>query len=659
MDEPTGTRIREGAAGAIDLVDPDVAEQTIHQVPPAPVALQGEAPRPRLESWLVAAVFGLFYGLVGYFVITDGRIVTFDAVHLLNEAYMTWWNSPPKLAAITLQSAPMGSLSFLPLALVKPLATSLVAMPVLTALAGGAMMALVNSILYRCGLALGVRIGLLVLFGLNPMLVYYAGNGEPVLPGMACAAIGLLSLVSWAQTRGTRHLTAAGLAIAFAMMFDYGYALWALGFVIAIMIVGPGASSGNPRLNGHGDGRGNRGDRMRSSLLVFMTPIVYALMLWILINTLILGSPFGWLTAQTGMIPVNTTGVLQAVTASPSSALGDLLDVVLGVTPLALVAVFLLTLTGFLKGDRLSWGLFLILLLAASVPVIRVLVADQADLMLLSVGLPLALLALTAVAWSVHAGDGLGIFALVAMVVGLIATIPLGWDAMQNYRYQDQAQAFTRFVESGESQEGTKSVGGYTVGIDPEVAMARHINEQLPQVKNSILVDENYSYGPMLLSGRPQIFADRADRGESLWESLVLDPFGRVDYMLVTTGRAGDQLRKAYPRMVAGGEPGLTPVFRTARYVLISVSATRPAEVGGSGNVNGPTTVQPGPQSTPRPFTPVTPATVDSSAASTDSSATVEATPTAPTTTPAPAPSTSPSSVTPSGSSSAPILEGE
>ena len=135
-------------------------------------------------------------------------------------------------------------------------------------------------------------------------------------------------------------------------------------------------------------------DRRRSSLIVFLMPVVYALMLWILINTVILGSPFGWISAQSNLIEVNTTGALQAITA-------DLEQHAVRPRPRWSSAsprwpswrYLLLLFAGFIKRSGLAWGLLLLLLIAAAVPVGRALVADQADLMDLSVGLPLALLA--------------------------------------------------------------------------------------------------------------------------------------------------------------------------------------------------------------------------------------------------------------------------
>ena len=50
--------------------------------------------------------------------------------------------------------------------------------------------------------------------------------------------------------------------------------------------------------------------------------------------------------------------------------------------------------------------------------------------------------------------------------------------------------------------------------------------------------------------------------------------------MLITISRGGDQLRKRYPDAINGGELGMNPIFRTERYVLLSVSETRPAAEG-------------------------------------------------------------------------------
>ncbi|MDQ2700042.1 MAG: hypothetical protein M3Y23_01800, partial [Actinomycetota bacterium] len=553
-----------------------------------PDPIKGGAPKAGIEGWLVALLFAAVYGVVGYFVVTDGRIVSFNALHALNDSYMVWWNSPPKLAAIGLNVAPLGSVMFLPLALVKPLATSLVALPVASALAAGVLMAILNSILRRAEMAAGIRFVMLLLFGLNPMFVYYAGNGEPVMFGMLFAGISLLSLISWKMTGETRYIVGAGIGMSIAMMVDYGYALWAVGFAITIMAIGSGSTQ----------------DRLRSALMLFLTPVAYALLVWVLLNWVIIGSPFGWLTAQTGFIQVNTTGVLQAVTSSPGDALGDLFSVVLGIAPLGFAALVLLLVSGILKRDGLTFGLFIVALLAIAVPLIRVLVADEAQLMALSVGLPLALLALGAMAaiFAVEEGWRVGVGAV--MAIGLIAAIPLGWNAMQDYEYQNQAQAFTRFIEDRDSQEGTSSVGGYTVGVDPEVAMANFIKNELPQDKDQILVDENFSYGPMLLSGRPHLFYDRADRGEGNWEAVKDNPFGEVNYMLITVSRAGDQLRKEWPLAVSGGENGMTPIFRTDRYVLVEIAETAPSEPS-----EGDASDESQPQSTPRPVTPERPPT--------------------------------------------------
>jgi hypothetical protein len=592
------------------------------------------AEAPGVETWLIALFFGVVYGVIGYFMLTDGRIVNFDALQQLNNAYMSWWNSPPKLAAIPLDAPPLGSIAFLPLTLIKPLASSLVALPVITAVAAGLLMALLNSTMRRCEFPTFMRYAFLVLFGLNPMFIFYAGNGDSTVIGMMFAGVALLSLISWRLSAETRYLALAGLAMGVASMFDYGYFFWAVGITIAIMFIG-------------GD-RDDSQDRRRSSLIVFLMPVVYALMLWILINAVILGSPFDWITTQSNLIEVNTTGALEAITADWGSTFSNLGEVVLGIAPLGFLTVLLLLFAGIFKRSGLAWGLLFLIVLAVAVPVGRTMIADQADLMSLAVGLPLALLAFAGAAWVYRSEESLRVGVAIAMAAGLIAAIPLGWMAMQDYRYQDQAQAFTRWVEDRDTQEGTNSIGGYTVGVDPEVAMASYITESVPQEDKSILVDENFSYGPMILSGRPQLFADRADEGEGEWEMLIEDPFDQVSYMLITTSRGGDQLRKRYPDAISGGELGITPVFRTGRYVLLEVSPTEPP----AESVALPGQVVP--NSAPEPFTPQAPP--DPS----DPDAVVVVPGTAPestiTPTPAPESTTGPG---PSGGSTAPQIEGE
>lgn len=609
-------------------IDPEVASH-ISEVPPEPRPFSSDAPRAGWESGGIFAFFAIVYGIIGYFLLTDGRIVDFVSLQHLNEAYMVFWNDPPRLAALGLDAAPFASVMFMPFALIKPLASSLVAMPVLSALAAGLLMASLNTLMRNCDINLVFRIVILVLFGLNPMFVFYAGNGDPVILGLFLLGVALSSLVSWSITDQTRHLAAAGLAIGLAVMVDYGFILVGVGFAIAFMIISASKK--------------DDGLKVRSTLLLFLTPLAYALLFWCLLNWVLLGDPFQWFTAQNGVIEVNTSGALQAITTDFGGSIGDLFEVTLGIAPLALLAGILLIVGGFLKGDSTGWGLFVVGLCIAAVPVIRAVGADQANLLDLSYGLPLAVFALAAVAW--FGRDGWSTVSAVILAIGLIAAIPLGWNAMQDYRFQNQAEAFTRWVDTRETQEGAASVGDYRVGIDPELAMARFINDEIPQEKRSILVDQNFSYGVMITSGRPQNFFDRTDEGEDEWQATIDNPFGEVNYLLITTSRAGDQIAKKWPVAVEGGVGGLEPVFRTDRYVLVKVAEVKPPTDTGRGSS--------APRTEPNPVTPASPIDPTGPSLTTPSEAPADAAPISP-----PASGGSGTDAE-DGTSSAPKVEGE
>lgn len=513
-------------------------------------------PNTRREGWLIAAVFAIVYGLLGYFTVVNGHVVQFDGLERLADAYMAWWNAPPKLAAIGLSVAPIGTLVFLGPALIKPFATSLVALPMITAIAAGATLAMLNTLMARCGIGRFVRLAIVVLIGVNPMFAFYAGNGSPEALGLFLAACSLLALISWNVTDETRYLVGAGLAVGVAVMVDYTYLAWALAIMLAIAFIGPGPRGGQTKL--------------RSSLLLYLTPVFYSVLIWTILNGVILDSPFQWLEIGSVQVAPNVDPAINNVPAQLDTALGDLVEVVFGIAPLAFIALPLLAVSAFGRRDSLGFGLIGVLLIAAGATVVVALLEDRASYVSLSTALPLGIAALAGVAWLYRVETSWRFVLVLATVAATTLAIPLSWNAMRSYEYQDQEQAFTRFVETRDSQEGTSSLGGYRVGIDPELGMADYINNRLRPQADSILTDSSVTYGVILTSGRPDLFVDRADYDEGEWQTIRDHPFGQVEYMLVANTGA-DLVRKRYPGLDLGAQPGLVPIFHTDRYVLVQL----------------------------------------------------------------------------------------
>lgn len=521
-----------------------------------------------LPSRLAAAALFLFlavaYFAIGYQTVIEQHVVVFDALDRLTRAYLVWHNDPPKLAAIGFLFPPLTTLVYLPLALVKPVATSLVALPLMSAAFAAATVVVLDRTLARCDMAVGLRLPLLALFAVNPFWVFYAGNGMSEAVYAFFLAAALYCVVSWYVTTEPRFLIGAGFALAFLVLSRYSFIVWAL--LIAVLI-------GIALARRHASG-----SEVEGSVIAYAAPIVYVLALWVLFNWLIVGEPLEWLTeTATSQQAANASGVEAASDLSLGDVMTRLLELTVAIAPLALVAVPALVFAAASRRNDMAIWLALFTLLGAVTIGAHALIEDDPAFLTLRDGMPIFITAFVGAAWVYRMFEPArmllwGGTALV-MLIGLFTA----WDGMKNYPYQSLEQSWTRAIESGDDQEGTSSRGGYTVGIESELQMANYIDENVTEA-GSILTDNAQTFGVILLNGKPELFFDRVDDGDDAFLEVRDDPWGEVRYFLTTAGENQfDLIRDEYPALASGTVPGFTVVSRTDRYILSRVAPREPA----------------------------------------------------------------------------------
>jgi hypothetical protein len=512
-----------------------------------------------VESLLLLLLFAGGYALLGAQVVTVDHVVVFEGLDRLTRAYMVWHNSPPKLAAVGFTYPPVTSLIFLPLALFKPIATSLLALPLTSAIFAGATIAVLNRTLEMCELSALLRYPLLVLFGLNPEFVFYACNGMPDAAYLFLLAGGLYCLIRWYMYEESLYLIGAGVTFAFCMLARYEFIIWA---VAASLLIGATLVR-----------REATRARIEGSVITYMAPVVYGLALWTLFNGVIVGRPFEWLTnGSSTTLAIDSDQVAHHGSVGLAEVAHRLLELTLGVAPLALIAIPVLLYVFLRESDVMSLALAGFLALGLAIVGADALINNDLGILLLENGLPLALTAVFAAAWLFRSQVPARVAIWVTTLAILAAGIPLAWSAMQHYPYQNLEQAFVRAVKTGKSQEGASSIGGFTVGIEPERQMAAYIDRVVGHERHAILTDNAQTYGVIMLSGRPQDFDNRVNQGDGPWYAVRENPYGKVGYMLIAYHTPGDLIRQRYPEAAAGGNPNLTPVFHTSRYVLLRVA---------------------------------------------------------------------------------------
>ncbi|WP_121253446.1 hypothetical protein [Nocardioides ferulae] len=504
--------------------------------------------------WESLAVFVVSTGIFlwfGHWLVVEQHVVSFETLDRLNRALMIWHNDPPKLSALGFDYAPLATLLVSPLTLFPALASSLVVVPLASAVFAGIVMVAMNTMLRRAQVVAPLRIAVLAALGTNPLVLLYASSGARQFVWLAFLVAALGALFAWYVTADVKFVMVSGLLFSIAVLAGYSSLLF---FVLSVIAVGAILT----RL-------GADGTEVEGTAVGFAVPTVYAIAMWTAFNVLLLRDPFGWITQNSDAA---SSGGLEHFT--PMELLQITGELVLYGAPLAIVVLPALLFTGIAGRNTFALWLGVLLLAAVLAPAGAVALELTDSPMLMRNALPILLIATIGGIWLARSAGSGSTLVSALLVVALLASTPWTFHMMKTFRYQNLEAPFAAAVSTGESQEGARTLDGETVGIVSEQAMAEYIRNNVTR-RGSILTDNAQTYAVMLLTGRPDLFYDRVDRSDGPWKRAARNPAEYVDYMLVSTDTSADLLSQLYPEVAAGTTARLSVVFRTDRYVLVSI----------------------------------------------------------------------------------------
>ena len=513
-----------------------------------------------VEGSLLFTTAAAVYCGLGIWLLRDKHLIVFDGFARLSHAYFVWWNLPPKLTAIGFVWPPVATLVFLPFAAIKPLATSLIALPVMSAVFGGLLLVVLDRLFQLARMTRLRRYPLIVAFGVNPMVAFYAANGMAEIVYLFFLVAGVYSFLRWYLTRTPGALIMASVCFAVGILSRYEVFIWA-----AVLAGSVGLTAIRQRVS--------RAE-LEGTLLTYLAPITYGAGLWLFFNWLILGDPLFFLKLQAPGAGINNpAGVLQPVPAiirrSPGHFAGEVLRLNLQLYPVVALVVVALLFVLYRRRDLMTSSLIVLLILNAAFTWLLVWRSGAQSYLQLRYNMRAMPLALVAVAWLyLIARPHWKRLTWAASLAAVVGSIPFTAYAMENYKFQYLERDFMAAILHD------RSLGRPLVGVD---AMARYITAH-DRLQNSILADDSQTFSVMLRTGRPDLFWDRIDRGDGEWRDTLLSPWGRVRYMLIASE---DLIAQRYPLLYEGRTVrGMSLVYetrqRTQKFILVRVAAHRP-----------------------------------------------------------------------------------
>ncbi len=223
------------------------------------------------------------------------QILPLDAVSRMANGYYVLWSRDPHLAAIGFVWSPLQSAADIPLLLFKPLfpvlATHDLAGSIVSVLAGVGAVHQVHAALHEWGVRRGPRLMLTLVFGINPMIVYYAGNGMSDMLYVFLLVLTTRYFLRWIRDGGLRPMVYAGSALGLAYLDRYE-ALGAAGMA-AVVVLGVSYWRSQGRVRA-------RIMTASADATIFLLPLLTTFVAWAVTSYVITGLAFPGVSSQYG-----------------------------------------------------------------------------------------------------------------------------------------------------------------------------------------------------------------------------------------------------------------------------------------------------------------------------------------------------------------------
>ncbi len=250
----------------------------------APLAVVRVRPKARREPLVIFSLAFLAYAALGF----AGSIListyNWDGVTRIAQAHGIVYSRDPHLAALGFIWPPLPALTDLPiLVLLKPLGLILFTGPLMSAFYGAFAVTQLSEILRRFELPLRWRVIWVGLFGLHKLIAHNATMGLSEAPFLAFLLMSMNGFSKWERDRQPGGLVWAAVGAALALYSRYEALAWTAIMVVAMFWVLRTKYTRAWRAVWGG------------SVLAYITPTVWALLLWMFMNWDITGNPIYFL----------------------------------------------------------------------------------------------------------------------------------------------------------------------------------------------------------------------------------------------------------------------------------------------------------------------------------------------------------------------------
>jgi hypothetical protein len=247
------------------------------------------------ESGVVMMVAFTAYLTVALLLDFKYRILPLDAVSRMANGYYVLWSNDPHWAAIGFVWSPLQSIADISLLIFKPifpvLSTHDLAGSLVSVCAGVGAVHQVHAALREWGVRRAPRLALTLVFGVNPMILYYAGNGMSDMLYTFLLVLTMRYFLRWIQDGGLRSLVYAGSALGLAYLNRYE-AIGAAGMAAVVVLgVSYWRNKGPVR---------RRFLTASSDATIFLAPLGATFMSWAVASFVITGQAFAGVSSQYG-----------------------------------------------------------------------------------------------------------------------------------------------------------------------------------------------------------------------------------------------------------------------------------------------------------------------------------------------------------------------